>query len=458
MLSLPSIADLTSGIYQDARASSYPGLASHEKLKNNPMPPTLTPRPLIELPRQVRLHTPQRYQAHKAAPAQLALQRAPSQVPSQVAVPMQHMAQRHQDLTPRHQDMAQRQQELAQRQQELSQRQREMVQSAQMSQMAPMPQVSQMQMQMQQNMMMVTPMTPPMGKFVRKRCASNGDWDWSDWRMTPVVHFPVVPLEAALGLPQEEYVRLQSTIYPSITTKKYCASALDPTRLHLVVYEYPLGGRWVIWDCETGYVHLTGLWRAALQEQAMEQLRAGVPSVRPNTKADIIKLLELTPKDLHQCIKRVRGGLLKIQGTWLPHRLCEQLARRFCYYIRFLLVPIFGPAFPLRCLAPQDEGFGELRFDNIDMSQVPTQPTPMARVPRVVWRSMSAPEPFPAIESYKHPRKKQKREEPEQCGVRLEGRLERKDPRLSAQYAEPMYLWCAGVGLEDKMRIRHLIT
>ena len=39
------------------------------------------------------------------------------------------------------------------------------------------------------------------------------------------------------------------------------------------------------------------------------------------------------------------------------------LAKRFCYHIRFQLIPIFGNAFPLECLKPDDKGFGELKLD-----------------------------------------------------------------------------------------------
>lgn len=180
------------------------------------------------------------------------------------------------------------------------------------------------------------------------------------------VQFPVAPLDLVSGaVPPGELGDLRMHVYPCIVTKKYSAAALDPTRSHLVVYEYPLGEQWVIWDYETGYVHLTGLWRAALQEQAFQRNRNGVVLVKPNAKADIVKLLESTPKALHPYIKRVRGGFLKIQGTWLPYDLCKRLACRFCYYIRFKLVPIFGADFPSQCLLPLDGGFGELRFDDL---------------------------------------------------------------------------------------------
>lgn len=61
-----------------------------------------------------------------------------------------------------------------------------------------------------------------------------------------------------------------------------------------------------------------------------------------------------SPQDLVKCdfaevIKRVRGGYIKIQGTWLPLETARLLCVRFCYPIRYLLVPIFGPNFPTDC-------------------------------------------------------------------------------------------------------------
>lgn len=180
----------------------------------------------------------------------------------------------------------------------------------------------------------------------------------------PSVNFPIAtPDLPHNGIPPEELFLLKSSIYPSIVTKKYTALALDPLKSHLMVYEYAVGAHWVIWDHDTGYVHLTGLWRAALQERSLQKNADGVLHVKANSKADIVKLLELTPKSLHQFIKRVRGGFLKIQGTWVPFHLCRKLALRFCYYIRYKLVPIFGTDFPNQCLHPSSAGFGELRYD-----------------------------------------------------------------------------------------------
>ncbi len=44
--------------------------------------------------------------------------------------------------------------------------------------------------------------------------------------------------------------------------------------------------------------------------------------------ADIVKMVESQP-DLAPQLRRVRGGYLKIQGTWMPYEIAMRLARRF---------------------------------------------------------------------------------------------------------------------------------
>ncbi|CUM46376.1 uncharacterized protein AC631_03087 [Debaryomyces fabryi] len=173
----------------------------------------------------------------------------------------------------------------------------------------------------------------------------------SEVHMSNKVNFPVHQL--SLDIPLENIASVQS-IYPQIETKKYSTSAIDPLRIYVTVFEYSINSHWIIWDYETGFVHLTGIWKASINDEV---------NTHRNLKADIVKLLESTPKQYHQHIKRIRGGFLKIQGTWLPFDLCKMLAKRFCYHIRFQLIPIFGNTFPLECLTPDDKGFGELKLD-----------------------------------------------------------------------------------------------
>ncbi|CAK7906005.1 hypothetical protein CAAN3_08S03884 [[Candida] anglica] len=191
------------------------------------------------------------------------------------------------------------------------------------------------------------------------------------------VKFPIIPMPQTTKVSSS--IDLQS-LYSKIEVKKYSTSAIDPVRNYLTVYEYPINKHWVVWDYETGFVHLTGIWKASLECSSSHSSGSSAPGSSSSTghsggdsgdhplpkshsKADIVKLLETTPKQYQQHIKRIRGGFLKIQGTWLPYYLCKIVARKFCYHIRFELIPIFGPEFPDSCLTPEDPGFGKLRLD-----------------------------------------------------------------------------------------------
>lgn len=137
----------------------------------------------------------------------------------------------------------------------------------------------------------------------------------------------------------------QQLILPTsgcIKSRKY-ATSIDP-RGAITVYEYKLGENWIMWDYHTGMVHLTGLWKAI-----------------GNTKADIVKLVETSP-ELEPLLKRIRGGYLKIQGTWVPFHIARILASKFCYNIRYALIPLFGAIFKDQCLKPCQPGFGMLRL------------------------------------------------------------------------------------------------
>lgn len=101
-----------------------------------------------------------------------------------------------------------------------------------------------------------------------------------------------------------------------------------------------------MWDYTSGFVHLTGIWKAL-----------------GNSKADIVRLVDNHP-ELEGVIRRIRGGFLKIQGTWVPFELCKRLALRTCYSIRHALISVFGPDFPEECLKPDAKGYGTLTLDD----------------------------------------------------------------------------------------------
>ncbi|KAI8450902.1 hypothetical protein BY996DRAFT_6416940 [Phakopsora pachyrhizi] len=132
-------------------------------------------------------------------------------------------------------------------------------------------------------------------------------------------------------------------LYPSqhrVSMTRY-ATSTDP-RGYIPVFEYPLNGQYIMIDCETGMVHFTGIWKAL-----------------GHTKADVVKLVESDPT-IAPYLRKVRGGYLKIQGTWLPFETAQTLARRVAWQVRYDLIPLFGPEFPDTCLGPGEPGFGQL--------------------------------------------------------------------------------------------------
>lgn len=207
------------------------------------------------------------------------------------------------------------------------------------------------------------------------------------------VNFPICPINVPVPNDQKSLVPSAS----SIVMKKY-STAVD-SRKFLTVYEFMVNNQWIIWDYHTGYVHLTGLWKAI-----------------GNNKADIVKLIENSP-ELEPDIKRVRGGYLKIQGTWVPFEIAKALAARTCYFIRYALVPLFGNSFPESCLKPNEPGFGQLqmkltdpstkrrrrkRSANQQSSNMPVVHQPQQPIPMPVQRSNQQPIPMPMQHHHHH--------------------------------------------------------
>lgn len=160
----------------------------------------------------------------------------------------------------------------------------------------------------------------------------------------------------------------------------------------------------IIWDCDTGYVFFTGIWRLyqdimkclcttnrqyqqdqSSRNHCCQELQKVLYQViygkldKPTKKDSEPKWNKWFRKDsfstyidLHwhkldpqlsaaleqtygsgiafeHILKRIRGGYIKIQGTWLPFPVAKELCSRFCYPMRHLLVPLFGPDFPKKC-------------------------------------------------------------------------------------------------------------
>ncbi|KZV97406.1 DNA-binding domain of Mlu1-box binding protein MBP1 [Exidia glandulosa HHB12029] len=154
------------------------------------------------------------------------------------------------------------------------------------------------------------------------------------------------PLRATslLSAPSQAPATRQHVPFPTsvhrVSKGRYITS--KDARGYIPVYEYPLHGQWIMMDADDGYILWTGIWKAL-----------GHP------KADIVKMVESIP-ELSSQLRRVRGGYLKIQGTWLPYEYAVTLARRVAWPIRDDLVPFFGPSFPDSCLSPSDPGYGRV--------------------------------------------------------------------------------------------------
>ncbi|OAV99272.1 hypothetical protein PTTG_07905 [Puccinia triticina 1-1 BBBD Race 1] len=146
------------------------------------------------------------------------------------------------------------------------------------------------------------------------------------------------PSRTVQALVNEEVIRASPPHRVSMT--RY-ATSTDP-RGYIPVFEYPLNGQYIMIDCETGMVHFTGIWKAL-----------------GHNKADVVKLVESDPT-IAPYLRKVRGGYLKIQGTWLPFDTAKTLAQRVAWQVRYDLVPLFGPEFPDTCLGPEEPGFGQL--------------------------------------------------------------------------------------------------
>ncbi|KAF7773131.1 hypothetical protein Agabi119p4_5298 [Agaricus bisporus var. burnettii] len=182
----------------------------------------------------------------------------------------------------------------------------------------------------------------------------------------------------------------------------------DP-RGYIPVYEYPLNGQWIMMDIDDGYILWTGIWKAL-----------------GNSKADIVKMIDSQP-DLAPLIRRVRGGYLKIQGTWMPYEVALRLSRRVAWAIREDLVPLFGPTFPSTCLSPDQPGYGQVvasgntrrraRRNTQPTTPIPqlsrepnnpswnvATPNPRASTPGASHRSLTSSSPSHGYLSHPHPR------------------------------------------------------
>lgn len=172
----------------------------------------------------------------------------------------------------------------------------------------------------------------------------NEDLDDSKFNYQDLA-YPIHPIPNSVfpQIPKSQLSNLPNASTNPIIRNKYITS-LDP-RNYITTFEYKINEQYIMWDYNTGYVHLTGIWKAI-----------------GNSKADIITLLDNAP-ELVPHLRRIRGGFLKIQGSWVTFEHCYKLAAKFCWEIRYCLVPLFGEKFLQDVLKPTDEGYGELKLN-----------------------------------------------------------------------------------------------
>lgn len=138
----------------------------------------------------------------------------------------------------------------------------------------------------------------------------------------------------------ESIVRHQYNTSLPVSQKNPNSISLTSDRDFVTVYEYKVGNNYIIWDYSIGWVYITSIWKSA-----------------GHYKADVLKLVSTSPEIQNQVYK-TKGGCLKVQGTWIQYDVAKKLASRFCYPIRFSLVPVFGNDFVELCLKTGEPGYG----------------------------------------------------------------------------------------------------
>ncbi|CEG80448.1 hypothetical protein RMATCC62417_14786 [Rhizopus microsporus] len=127
-------------------------------------------------------------------------------------------------------------------------------------------------------------------------------------------------------------------------------------------FEVMMVGQPILWDRENDWVLITGIWKAL-----------------GKTKADVLKVVGANPG---LPIKKIRGGRLAIQGTWLPMESVRTLCVKNAWPLRHDLVPLFGDSFPSDCLTPSHPSFGDLKVDSVASLGVSTPSAFVASVSR----------------------------------------------------------------------------
>nr|POE53572.1 transcriptional repressor xbp1 [Quercus suber] len=103
--------------------------------------------------------------------------------------------------------------------------------------------------------------------------------------------------------------------------------------------------RTIAWDKHYGLIRLSACFKATSSK-----------------KTDPKKAYAATDNLLPLCFN-FTGGITERQGYWVPFDCARALCLKFCYPIRWLLVPVFGYKFIDECLREDDPEFGDFQID-----------------------------------------------------------------------------------------------
>ncbi|KAI8059325.1 hypothetical protein BC940DRAFT_282000 [Gongronella butleri] len=124
-------------------------------------------------------------------------------------------------------------------------------------------------------------------------------------------------------------------------------------QINLLVNSMEMNGHKIIWDRQTREVRLHGLWEIL-----------GLKTI------DMRAFLK---KSMPSGCRRVHGGVVDIQGFWVPFRVARQLSVQCGWDVKERLLPLFGREFEQQCWPPTHPAFGSVEL---------AQPTRFEVVPR----------------------------------------------------------------------------
>lgn len=67
---------------------------------------------------------------------------------------------------------------------------------------------------------------------------------------------------------------------------------------------------------------------------------------------------------LDDLVHSITGGALAAQGYWVPFSCARALCATFCWEIRWVLTPLFGPSFVTECLPPDHQNYRRWKIDS----------------------------------------------------------------------------------------------